>query len=37
VKVQPKVASPSVEVQQIDDLSRVLADIEIVNTVESGK
>jgi hypothetical protein len=24
-------------VQQIDDLSRVLADIEIVNTVESGK
>ena len=34
VKVQRKVASPSVEVQEIEDLSRVLADIEIVNTVD---
>ena len=34
VKVQRKVASSSVEVQEIDDLSRVLADIEIVNTVD---
>ena len=33
VKVQRKVASPSVEVQEIDDLSKVLADIKIVNTV----
>ena len=34
VKVQRKVASPSVEVQEIEHLSRVLADIEIVNTVD---
>ena len=33
VKVQRKVTSPS-EVQEIEDLSRVLADIEIVNTVD---
>ena len=33
VKIQRKVASPSVEVQEID-LSKVLADMKIVNSVD---